>query len=290
MNIRNPIVVRTLLGLRSFAESLQCLGSLLACAADPIRLIIHEDGTLANEHRDQLRGLGPQIQLLPRSEADALVSARLRRHPRCRAARSSSPLFLKLFDVPLLAGTRLAYCDSDVLFIHPFAEVFSPPVPPAAPLAFMTDATHAFAVRPWRAWPAGPVRLGGWVNTGLIVGDGTVLDLDYLEWLLGILEPDKAYARRPYWAEQTCWAAIAARSGFALFDSRRLVLADAALSRLSAQTVAIHFISTYRDRLAAFQDRQPARTPPVTIARQAGRDVSTAGLFWADFRRWAIPA
>jgi hypothetical protein len=287
MTIAAPSVVRTLLGVCSFAESVRCLGSLLACAAEPIRLVVHEDGTLTDDHRDQLRRLTPDLQLLPRAEADALVSVLLQRHPRCRAARTGSPLFLKLFDVPLLAGARLAYCDSDVLFVRPFAGLFQAT---GAALTFMADTTHAFAVRPWRAWPAGPVRLGGWVNTGLIVGDAAALDLDYVEWLLGILAPDAAYARRRYWAEQTCWAALAARAGFALFDHRQVVLADAAMSRQTAQTVGIHFISTYRDRLAAFPDRQSGRTAPVALLTQCGRIVSMAGLFWADLRRWAVPA
>jgi len=285
-----PITVRTLLGVRSFAASLRCLGSLMACSAGPIRLIVHEDGTLTDEHRDRLRQLGPEVDLLRRAEADATVLAILKRHPRCRAARSSGPLFLKLFDIPLLAGGRLAYCDSDVLFVGRFEGLFDAPTTPARPLVFMADATHAFALRPWRAWPAGPVRLGGWVNTGLMVGDPAVVDLDYLEWLLGILAPDVAYSRRMYWAEQTCWAALAARSGFALYDSRRLILADASLSRLTSQTVGIHFISTYRDRLASFEAKEPAMTPAVMIATRPGRIVSTAGLLWADLRRWAVPA
>jgi len=286
--MRNQISVRTLLGVRSFGESLICLRSLLACSADPIQLIVHEDGTLTDEHREQLRGLATDVCLVSRPVADAAVLPQLERHRRCLAARNAGPLFLKLFDVPLLAGSHLAYCDSDVFFVRRVAGLFTPPPPPAR-LAFMSDATHAFAVRPWRAWPSGPVRLGGWVNTGLIVGDPTVVDLDHLEWLLEALAMDAGFARRPYWAEQTCWAAVAARSGFALYDARRLVLADPGMTGVTPETVAIHFVSTYRDRLAGFRDRLLGDSPPVWVATRSGRIVSAVGLFWADFRRRAAP-
>lgn len=280
----DPIPVRTLLGARSFAESVVCLRSLLACTADPVRLIVHEDGTLTDDHRDDLRRLAADVRLVSRAEADAAVLPRLAGHPRCLKARASGALFLKLFDVPLMAGGHLAYCDSDVLFVRRFRGLYDPPPGPAR-LAFMTDVTHAFAVRPWRVWPAGPVRLGGAVNTGLIVGDPAALDLDHVEWLLGELAGDPGYARRPYWAEQTCWAGVAARAGFALYDRRQFVLAGPRLGRPTDRTVGIHFVSTYRDRLAEFRDARPPAGDPVAVRTRPGRPVSAAGLFWADLRR-----
>jgi hypothetical protein len=279
-----PIPVRTLLGARSFADSVVCLRSLLACTADPIRLIVHEDGTLTDGHRDELRRLAADVELVPRAAADAAVLPLLAGHPRCLKARASGALFLKLFDIPLLAGKQLAYCDSDVLFVRRFRGLFDPPPRPAR-LAFMTDVAHAFAVRPWRVWPAGRIRLGGGVNTGLIVGDPAALDLDHVEWLLGALAGDTGFARRPYWAEQTCWSAVAARAGFALYDGRRLVLAGPRLGGVTDQTVGIHFVSTYRNRLDEFRDLRPPAGDPVGVATRPGRAVSAAGLFWADLRR-----
>jgi hypothetical protein len=279
-----PTPVRTLLGARSFAESVVCLRSLLACTADPLRLIVHEDGTLTDDHRDELRRLAPDVELVPRAAADATVLPRLEKYPRCLKARASGALFLKLFDVALMAGGHLAYCDSDVLFVRRFGGLFAPPPRPAR-LAFMTDVTHAFAVRPWRVWPAGRVRLGGEVNTGLIVGDPTALDLDHVEWLLGELSGDTGFVRRPYWAEQTCWAGVAARAGFALYDRRRLVLAGPGLRGVTDQTVGIHFVSTYRGRLAEFRDLRPPAGDPVAVPTRPGRPVSAARLFWADLRR-----
>jgi hypothetical protein len=111
------------------------------------------------------------------------------------------------------------------------------------------------------------------INTGLIRAAPEVLDLDFLEWLLARLVSQPVWGRRWYWAEQTCWAALAARVPCGLWDRQHVVLADSEMTGYSELVVAIHFVSTYRNRLAQFQGRAvPPVCPPVMVsASTAGR-------------------
>ena len=66
----DPIPVRTLLGAKGFDTSLTCLRSLVEYSADPVKLVVHEDGTLTDWHREQLRGLSPGAEFIARPTAD----------------------------------------------------------------------------------------------------------------------------------------------------------------------------------------------------------------------------
>jgi hypothetical protein len=283
----DPIPVRTLLGAKGFDTSLTCLGSLLRYSVDPLRLVVHEDGTLTEEYRDRLRALDPLVEVIDRAEADRVVTDRLAKYPRCRAARQSEIMFLKLFDIVLLAPGRVAYCDSDFLFLRRYRGLFAEPADPARPV-FMTDVGHAYAVRPWHLRPLGPVRLVGRLNAGLTLAPAAYLDLDHLEWLLGVIADHPVFDRRPYWKEQTCWAALAGRTGAGLLDRRRVVMATRSMGGYTEDAVAIHFVQTHRGRLPEYAARQrPADEPPVTVEVRPARPVSPVGMGFSDlYRRW----
>jgi hypothetical protein len=289
VNPIGPIPVRTLLGAKGFETSMLCLRSLVEYSADPVQLVVHEDGSLTDEHRDQLRRINPSAEFVGRELADETIASQLKKHPRCLAFRRAEILALKLFDVALLAPGRVAYCDSDLLFLRRYIGLFTPPQLPAP--VFMTDIGHAYAVRPWQLWPLGRVQLAGWLNTGLAFAPPSYLDLDFLEWLLGALAANQVFSRRRYWTEQTCWAALAGRSGASLLDPRQVVMATSSMAGYSADAVAIHFVTTYRGRLREYAGRRrSAEDPPVRIDVRPAQRIGPAGMFWTDLRRRCSPA
>src|SRR5262249_40241428 len=150
---------------------------------------------------------------------------RLAAFPRCRAARAANLMFLKMFDVTLLEDGEMAYCDSDILFLRPFSGLFGLPDPRFRAL-FMTDSENAYAVRPWHLWAFGRVRLAGTANAGLMRIAHGVLDLEFVEWLIGRLGACSVWQRRACWGEQTCWAALAARTRCGLWDARSVLMAS----------------------------------------------------------------
>lgn len=284
-HMTSPSLVRTLMGAGSFESSVRCLRSVVACSHEPLKLTVHDDGTLTSELRDRLRSeVTPAISFVERRDADDAVLPRLANYPACLAYRRLAPLALKLFDTAMLSDGPLTFIDSDIFFRRAVTGLFDPEqlgLP-----AFMDNCTHSYAVRPWRVWPLAKLRLNGRTNSGLIVGWKAGIDLDFTNWVLTRLARDIGYLTRSYWIEQTCWAALAARTECQLFDRRQIVMASPTMSNVTPETVAIHFVSTYRQALADYQDQVP--TPgqqPVKMRTIPSRRTSSLGLFWSDFRR-----
>jgi len=272
--------VATLLGHAHVEMALSCLGSLLRYSAEPLRLRVHDDGTLTAEDRDRLAaGLGGP-EFVARAEADGRVEAVLAGRPALRAFRAANPLALKLIDVPLLAGDSLAYCDSDVLFLRPFSGLFSFPESGAV---FMSDRQNAYSVRSWHLPRHGKLRLPCRVNSGVLLFRTRFYDPDLLEWYFG--RPEFQFA--PVWAEQTAWALLGQRAGCRLWDPRLVRLPEE--DDPAADAVALHFVSPLRSMLPRMLDQAPDRTgeSPVAVGTVASRRCHAWDLAWTEMRRRA---
>lgn len=241
-----PRRVTSLLGRRQVPMALTCLGSLIRRSAEPVGLVLHDDGTLAAEDRERLVAeLGP-LEIVGRAEADDRMADRLAGRPALERYRRTHPLALKLLDAPLLAaGPRLAFVDADVLFLRPFRGLFAATA--TDPARFMADRASAYSVRSWQVAAERRLRLRARINTGLLDVPRELVDLDLLEWFVGRPE----HHRTPPWVEQTAWALLAARAPARLVDPRRVRLArpDEDPGELGPELVALHFVGPVRDRL-----------------------------------------
>src|SRR5579864_1733768 len=176
-------LVSTLLGHAHVEMALLCLGSLLRYSTVPLRLRVHDDGTLTAGDRERLAAALHDPEVVPRREADERLAAVLAARPATRALRATNPLALKLVDVPLLAAAdEVAYCDSDVLFLRPFTGLFD--LPPPAGALFMRDPQNAYSVRSWHLLREPRLRLAAHVNTGIVALRTSCYDLDLVEWFL----------------------------------------------------------------------------------------------------------
>lgn len=258
--------VATLLGHAHVEMAVACLGSLRRYCAEPLRLRLHDDGSLTPEDRARLEAALGSPACIPRAEADERLGELLATRPACLAFRSANPLGLKLLDVPLLAeGEEVAYCDSDVLFRRPFAQLFR--LPSDAGALFQSDVQDAYSVRSWQVLLAPRLRLVRRVNTGIVVMRRSAFELDLVEWFLSRRE----FHRSPAWVEQTAFALLGARAGCRLYDPEQIALPHEASA---ADPVALHFVSPLRDRLPAAlreaRDRQgelPSEIRTVPTAR-----------------------
>ena len=257
-----PAIVAVLLGHAHVDMALLCLGSLLAYAAEPVSLRIHDDGTLTEEDRERLAALA-EPGFVPRAEAEERLEEHLAAYPATRALRRSNPLGLKLVDAPLLApGERLLFCDSDVLFFRPFSGLWGE----AGEAVFLRDAQNAYSVRSWQVLREPRLRLPCGVNTGIVGFPRAAYDPDLLEWFLSHPE----YQRTPVWVEQTAWALLGGRAGCRFVDPARVRLPREAAgdrAELADEIVALHFVSPRRGLLPVFADRARDRRgePPVRL-------------------------
>jgi hypothetical protein len=250
MNIQHR-AVRTLIGHRQIDVGLICLASLLKKSAESLRLAIHDDGTLTPEDCDRLSAAFPGSVVISRPEADESVQPLLSRYPQCSAYRRRHPLALKLIDLALVGDGDLAYCDTDVLFLKRFSHLFDWP-DSATSAVFMQDGQEAYSLRPWHMFPFGKIRVPGRINSGLILFRTANYDLEFVEWLLARPELKRVFRKRPYWIEQTCWAALAWRVGCRVWRPEQFMLANSKMLGVSPETVGIHFVAAYRSKLQDF--------------------------------------
>lgn len=263
--------VRTLICHRDVSTALPCLKSLLDRSKDVLQLVLHDDGTLTESDANVLLQSLPGSKILSRKEADAGMQELLKNHPRCLQLRADYPLSLKLLDVALLNEGDLTYCDTDILFFRSFSGI--PFLTSRASAVFMSDPNEAYALRPWHLAPFGPLRLPASVNTGIICFRKNAYDLDFVEWMWSQPALEQAFRNTMCWAEQTCWAALGARAGCSLLSPIQFQVVGAAW-KPQPDTIAGHFVTSYRNQLANFSKNPPASNgvslPEITPAQKCG--------------------
>jgi hypothetical protein len=277
-----PRTVASLLGHAQVDLALACLGSLMRCSAEPLRLRLHDDGSLTGQDRDRLAEGLAGAEILAGAAADAEMTLLLAERPVAQAFRAANPLGRKLLDVPLLfPEEEVAYCDADVLFLRPFRGLFSLPDPGAGAL-FMTDPQNAYSVRSWHLLRESRLALPRRANTGVVVFRREHYDLDLIEWFLGRPE----LLRPPVWAEQTAWALLGQRAGCWLLDPAQVLIPDSRRP-LPGHAVGLHLASPVRHLLApalALADAT-ASGAPVQLRRRPARSCGPLRLAAGELRR-----
>jgi len=265
--------VRTLIGHKQVEVGLRCLASLLRSSSEPIRLVIHDDGSLTAADCEALAAEIPGSVIVSRPEADAIVQPLLKRYPICRAYRERHVLALKLIDMALLESDELAYCDSDVFFLRPHTGLFAWPNAQTGAM-FMQDIQDAYSLRPWHVYPIGRIRMPRKTNSGVIFFRRSAYDLDFVEWLLGQPNIKTVLDKRAHWIEQTCWAALGWRAGCYVWSARQFIIATKAMTGLSDETVGIHFVAAARSKLDQFGP--PSRVRAATAIRSIPARMSSS--------------
>ncbi len=278
------MLVHTLLCEQHLWFAVPCLRSLLTCSQDPIRLVIHDDGSLTPASIEQLNIAFPEAILLLRPSADAELGDALARFPHIAQARVHLPHVIKLMDVTMTHPESIArYVDTDVLFQRSFRGLF-PTSDASASGAFMMDSSNSFAAHPGDFWPLGPLRLPRQLNSGLFWIQRNRIDYDRMEYLFKRWGPQRI---RKYhgWFEQTVWADQAWRARCSMFDPEQLGTPVSESSR-NSRLVGIHYVTPARNMLKTALESAPSGT--VNPAPQDIEEIRLCspkrfGLFGAAF-------
>jgi hypothetical protein len=247
-----PVIsLRTLLCHRDVDLAIHCLSSALALSADPVQIVIHEDGSLTPEDCDKIAAGLPGSRILNRQEADAILAERLAGHRHARAFRDGSVWGLKLLDVVLAEPGLCFYLDGDIRFFRPFRGLFTPEAAKGRCVFLRDTVWQAYSIRPWHLLDRRGLKVASGINTGLTLCDPAVFDLDFVDWFLA--QPD--WRVIPAWTEPTCWAALALRANGHAVDPRQLTNLYPS-AKTTDQTLGGHFLSAYRSQWQAAL-RQP---------------------------------
>jgi hypothetical protein len=241
--------------------AIPCLKSLLACSEEPVRLVIHDDGSLTEESLARFAAAFPDAVLLRRRAANEQLAGALQRFPKLAEARVHLPHVLKLFDTTLTHPEPIVcYADTDVLFQKRFRGLFpdsaqgaglarASSLAKATAGAFMMDHANSFAAHPGDFWPFGPLRVPRQLNSGLFWVKRDRIDYERMEYLFKRWGP--ARIRRYHgWFEQTVWADHAWRTRCSLFDPSQLGTSSGDASR-DGRLVGVHYVTPSRNLLKA---------------------------------------
>jgi hypothetical protein len=245
--------LRTLLCHRDVGLAIHCLDSVMRLSADPVQLVIHDDGSLTPEDREKLAKALPGSRILDRQVADELMAERLSAYPNARAFREGSVWGLKLLDVVLAEPGLCFYLDSDIRFFLPFRGLFADAATRGRCVFLRDTVWQAYSIRPWHLLDQRGLRVASGINTGLTLCDPQVFDLGFVDWFLGQLD----WRVIPAWTEPTCWAALALRAGGQAIDPKQVTNLYPS-AKVTVQTLGAHFLSAYRSQWQALLD-QPVR-------------------------------
>lgn len=262
--------------------AIACLGSLARYSAETLRFRVHDDGSLQAQDRERLGEALGRVSFVLRREADERMAEILRRTPAAARYRAAHVFGLKLFDIAFLgADSQIFYCDSDILFLRPFAGLFRFPAPAAGAL-FMADLQNAFSARSWHLLRyRSRLRLSSRVNAGLLAFRRERYDLELVEWYLS----QPAFRFAPVWMEQTCWSLMGRQAGCWRIDPRQITMPYEGMEDLDP--IALHFVSPERHRLAAVLAEAPSRDgePAEEIRSQPAAKLTPWRLAATEVRR-----
>ncbi len=217
----SPLPVFSLVCKRDLATAVVCLRSFADHCRDDVRLTVVSDGTLDASDLAAVRAAVPAAAVVDRSVLAAVVDPVVAGRPNCRTFRGIHPWALKLIDVPVYAAGRpFAFVDSDVLFVRDFTGLDRGPAGDVD-LAYMHSYANIYAMtlpQRFRRWGRTPVA--DRCNSGLLYVGAGAYDLDFVERFLNDVERNAHVLL----AEQTGWAALAARARRSgAFDRRQVV-------------------------------------------------------------------
>jgi len=280
MKVQSVPEVRSIICKRDVELGIECLGSLLKFSIDPIRIVLHDDGSIGRDERARLEDGLPGAVLITKEEADDVMNPLLKAHHRCMAFRERSPMGRKLVDVGVFSQGDIILCDTDVLFFRPFKGAFTWP-DAATKTVHVLDVADSFCLKPWQT---GPLHLLHRFNAGFMMIRKELFDLDLMERTVGLIEDNRGYIEnKPYqwFLEQTCWSSVAGEHPAMMWSGNQFRVINKN-DIYSPDLVGGHFVGNVRHLLAQF--REQARTAgvedkePVSIQFERARPYSTTAF------------
>jgi hypothetical protein len=233
--------VRSLLCHRDVDLAVHCFESVLSLSADPVEMVIHEDGSLTEADCALIQEKLPGSRIVPRKHADEVMREKLRGHPNALNFREGSVWGLKLLDVVLAEPGMCLYMDGDIRFFRPFRGLFTDEATRGRCVFLRDTVWQAYSIRPWHLTDKRGLQVVSGINTGLTLCDPEVFDLDYVDWFLA----QSDWRVIPAWTEPTCWAALAMRAKGHAVNSRQIVNLYRSAT-LTPEAIGGHFLSAHR--------------------------------------------
>jgi hypothetical protein len=250
--------VHMLLQKTRLLEGSWALYSLLYYSGQPLRVVIHDDGTLDAASTQTLARLLPGIRIIPRAEADAIVTSTLEKQGfrNCIEMRQRHVFGLKLLDPFILSRTpSYLTLDSDILTFSAPRELLDPAFGAAdgtAPHLYSPDCWDSMALSPERLAASG-MKVAYRLNAGLLKIQRAGFSLERLEAAISRLDlfgPDTALC----FAEQTLYACELPCHGTVRLDPERYTICG---DPNSGTIVTGHYCGDYYGKTRFYREGIP---------------------------------
>ena len=259
--ISQHINISSLICHRDMPLALTCLSSLLKYSAKPVHFILHDDGSLQEEDIALLMKVLYSPTIIGKREADEQMADALSKYPAALQFRQNDVLAKKLLDcVHFNDSAVFAYCDTDILFVRPFQELFAFPSSDINAL-MMFDLTNSYCMRSWQMVKYPLLQVPHNPNSGLLYYRRACYDMDFIEWFLSKQE----LRGISYFTEQTAWALLCWRASCRLWDPKQIAFMKPGFVP-SGEFVAGHFVKTYRNLFDDYVNKDfPITDEPISI-------------------------
>ena len=244
--VKKRILVQTLVGGKEINFYIECLKSLISFCKDPIKLLVHSDGTLTSTDKDRLVSmLGTHtVAFSDTKKCKEITLDLLKGKPNCQMSRNNSLWGIEFFD-PLFVDNEEQfsfYIDADILFIQPFRGLFDKDVVKNGAV-FLKDAQwDAYSMRPWHLLGSKKkLQIVQGITTALVCWDKSVIDWDYLEWFLGKNE----FHGLKEWILPSAQSGLAARCNARTISSSQ-VLNMYPNAKIQKNTFGLHLLGSFR--------------------------------------------
>ena len=207
----------------------------------PVRVVVHDDGTLAGPPRAALQRIIPWATFVAADEAGARLDRVLppARYPSLRARRSELVLFRKIIDVHAgLAGWRL-FLDSDMLFFREPTRLIEWLRAPDRAM-HMVDVERAYGYDLELLNQLAGRTVPDLVNTGMLGLRSDAIDWDYLEKACADMI---ARAGTHYYQEQALVALHLARQPHAAFPREDYLVRPEPPETEACRAVMHHYVA-----------------------------------------------
>jgi hypothetical protein len=265
-----PLEVHMLLQKARLWEGAWSLYSLLYYAGQPLRVVIHDDGTLDTNCADTLSGLFPGIRIIPRKVSDDVVNQTLKQQGlnHCLALRGTSYVhILKLLDPFFFCGTP-AYIvlDSDILTFSQPTELLDLGFGAAdgiTPHLYSPDCWDSLVLTPEALCAAGfpPVR---GLNCGLVRiqrGGFCLEHVDQMIAKLNLLRRESIH----FFTEQTLYACEMGSHGAVRLDPERYTICG---DPNDGKIVTGHYCGDYYGKTRFYREGIPRLAKELPIASE----------------------
>jgi hypothetical protein len=205
--------VYSLVCAKYFRLASKCLQSLSDYCEDRHSIVLVSDGTLSDSELADLSANCRASHILQRDVVIESVKGKLRGYPKCEKFLHDDIFAMKLIALPILErGNTFAYCDSDIYFTQSFRGLFLDLdldlEVEQSYCILLRDSHSAYSTGMYNLTVKKGLSMTLSCNAGMILAGKSVFDLDFIEWFLS----QGSFRDRPFLVEQTCWAALSARS------------------------------------------------------------------------------